>query len=170
MHNFEVRCPFQLISHAQFKCCCLRIIRDFCCTYSRGRTYPQDSVKYTLQHFFHQLAILASWCLLNIQFWHNPRVQFSEIVPEVLLSCFKWYFVKDHLMLYILHKYLKCWNLQLSLQSWAGELSESFVVKRHADNAFKSKDFATAVECYSRVRYIMWWTHISLLSVLLVPF
>ncbi|RLN42677.1 putative serine/threonine-protein kinase [Panicum miliaceum] len=41
-------------------------------------------------------------------------------------------------------------NAELSLQSWTGELSESFVVKRHADNAFKSKDFATAVECYSR--------------------
>jgi len=41
-------------------------------------------------------------------------------------------------------------NAEVSLQSWTGELSESFVVKRHADNAFKSKDFATAVECYSR--------------------
>nr|CAB3492637.1 unnamed protein product [Digitaria exilis]CAB3497619.1 unnamed protein product [Digitaria exilis] len=41
-------------------------------------------------------------------------------------------------------------NAELSLQSWTGELSESLVVKRHADNAFKSKDFGTAIECYSR--------------------
>ncbi|KAG2577689.1 hypothetical protein PVAP13_6NG110009 [Panicum virgatum] len=41
-------------------------------------------------------------------------------------------------------------SVMLSLQSWTGELSESFVVKRHADIAFKSKDFATVVECYSR--------------------
>jgi hypothetical protein len=60
-------------------------------------------------------------------------------------------------MLYILHMYLKCWNLQLSLQSWTGELSESFVAKRHAHNAFKSKDFATAVQCYSKgaLYYVM---------------
>uniref|UniRef100_A0A0A9DNU5 Serine/threonine-protein kinase BSK1-like TPR repeats domain-containing protein n=1 Tax=Arundo donax TaxID=35708 RepID=A0A0A9DNU5_ARUDO len=50
----------------------------------------------------------------------------------------------------VLHMHWECWNLQISLQSWTGQLSESFVVKRHADNAFESKDFATALECYSR--------------------
>jgi hypothetical protein len=78
---------------------------------------------------------------------------------KLLLKCccfhaFNGNFGKEHLV-YILHMCLECWNLQLSLQSWTGELSESFVVKRHADNAFKSKDFATAVECYSRVCYII---------------
>ncbi|KAJ1292910.1 hypothetical protein BS78_01G026600 [Paspalum vaginatum] len=41
-------------------------------------------------------------------------------------------------------------NAELSLQSWTGEVSESLVVKRRADNAFQSKDFLTAIECYSR--------------------
>lgn len=41
-------------------------------------------------------------------------------------------------------------NAELSLQSWNDDVSESFVVKRHADNAFRSKDYSTAIECYSR--------------------
>ncbi|ONM10999.1 TPR-containing protein kinase [Zea mays] len=41
-------------------------------------------------------------------------------------------------------------NAELSLQSWNGDISESFVVKRRADNAFRSKEYTTAIECYSR--------------------
>ncbi|KAL6894373.1 hypothetical protein ACP4OV_008471 [Aristida adscensionis] len=41
-------------------------------------------------------------------------------------------------------------NSEISLQSWTGEVSESFAVKRNADTAFHSKDFLTAIECYSR--------------------
>jgi hypothetical protein len=58
----------------------------------------------------------------------------------------------NHAQSYIfLQMYFEWWNLQLSLQSWNDDVSESFVVKRHADNAFRSKDYSTAIECYSRV-------------------
>ncbi|GJM97108.1 hypothetical protein PR202_ga14010 [Eleusine coracana subsp. coracana] len=41
-------------------------------------------------------------------------------------------------------------NSEISLQSWTGQLSESIAVKKNADKAFESKDFVTALECYSR--------------------
>lgn len=51
--------------------------------------------------------------------------------------------------------FICCWNLQISLQSWTGQLSESIAVKRNGDNAFDSKDFLTAHECYSRVSFML---------------
>ncbi|BAF13668.2 Os03g0825300 [Oryza sativa Japonica Group] len=42
-------------------------------------------------------------------------------------------------------------TFEVSFHSWTGQqVSDSILVKKHGDSAFQSKDFATAVECYSR--------------------
>uniref|UniRef100_A0A0E0D8Y6 non-specific serine/threonine protein kinase n=1 Tax=Oryza meridionalis TaxID=40149 RepID=A0A0E0D8Y6_9ORYZ len=42
-------------------------------------------------------------------------------------------------------------TFEVSFHSWTGQqVSDSILVKKHGDGAFQSKDFATAVECYSR--------------------
>ncbi|KAF0897688.1 hypothetical protein E2562_000406 [Oryza meyeriana var. granulata] len=40
--------------------------------------------------------------------------------------------------------------LEVSFHSWTGQVYDSILVKKHEDSAFQSKDFAIAVECYSR--------------------
>ncbi|KAG8061581.1 hypothetical protein GUJ93_ZPchr0003g18586 [Zizania palustris] len=41
-------------------------------------------------------------------------------------------------------------TFEVSFHSWTGQVSESILVKNNGDRAFQSKDFVTAVQCYSR--------------------
>lgn len=48
--------------------------------------------------------------------------------------------------------YLYCYFLQLSFQMWTGQIQETLNSKKRGDAAFRSKEFSTAIDCYTQVR------------------
>lgn len=40
---------------------------------------------------------------------------------------------------------------QLSFQVWTSQIQETLNCKKHGDTAFRAKDFATAIKCYTQV-------------------
>lgn len=45
-------------------------------------------------------------------------------------------------------------KLQLSFQLWTSQMQETLNLKKHGDTAFRSKDFVTAIDCYTQVRIL----------------
>lgn len=43
--------------------------------------------------------------------------------------------------------------LQLSFQMWTDQIQETLNCKKRGDAAFRTKDFATAIDCYTQVRH-----------------
>jgi hypothetical protein len=44
-------------------------------------------------------------------------------------------------------------SLQLSFQMWTNQMQETLNSKKHGDTAFRAKDFATAIDCYTQVSF-----------------
>ena len=43
--------------------------------------------------------------------------------------------------------------MQLSFQLWTSQMQETLNSKKQGDAAFRAKDFATAIDCYSQVKH-----------------
>jgi hypothetical protein len=43
--------------------------------------------------------------------------------------------------------------LQLSFQMWTNQMQDTLNLKKKGDNAFRQKDFTTAIDCYSQVAF-----------------
>jgi len=42
---------------------------------------------------------------------------------------------------------------QLSFQMWTNQMQDTLNSKKKGDNAFRQKDFTTAIDCYSQVAF-----------------
>lgn len=44
--------------------------------------------------------------------------------------------------------------MQLSFQMWTSQMQDSLNSKKRGDTAFRAKDFATAIDCYTQVSHL----------------
>ena len=44
--------------------------------------------------------------------------------------------------------------LQLSFQMWTNQMQDTLNSKKHGDTAFRAKDFASAIDCYTQVSHL----------------
>lgn len=55
--------------------------------------------------------------------------------------------------------------LQLSFQMWTNQIQETLNSKKRGDAAFRSKDLATAIDCYTQVSHFLVLHNISAILV-----
>ena len=48
---------------------------------------------------------------------------------------------------------ISVYSFQLSFQVWTSQIQETLNCKKRGDAAFRVKDFATAIECYTQVSH-----------------